>query len=95
MSDEFDQQQARPAQHQAQQPGHEGEMQPEPIVIRDSYRGSDKLGGQVALISGGDSGIGRSVAVHFAREGADVAIIYLNEHEDAQETRRLVEAEGR
>lgn len=84
-----------PAQVQEQQPGIEARMNPQPIYIRDSYRGSGKLSGKAALITGGDSGIGRSVAVHFAREGADVAIVYLNEDVDAQETKRLVEAEGR
>ena len=69
-------------------------MQPEPVYIRDDYRGSGKLDGKVALITGGDSGIGRAVAVHFAREGASVAIVYLNEDTDATETKRLVEAEG-
>ena len=59
------------------------------------YKGSEKLAGKVALITGGDSGIGRSVAVLFAREGADIAIAYLNEHEDAEETKRAVEKEGR
>jgi NAD(P)-dependent dehydrogenase (short-subunit alcohol dehydrogenase family) len=89
------QQQQRPPQHQPKQPGHEQEMAPRPIFIREDYRGSGKLKDKVALITGGDSGIGRSVAVHYAREGADCAIVYLNEHEDAQETKRLVEAEGR
>lgn len=73
-------------------------MRPEPLVIRETYGGSGKLEGKVALITGGDSGIGRAIAVHFAREGADVACVYLdpeNEGEDARETRRLVEAEGR
>lgn len=70
-------------------------MEPPPIVIREDYRGSGKLAGRVALISGGDSGIGRAVAVHFAREGADVAFLYLNEHEDAAQTVQLIEAEGR
>ncbi|MCC2547359.1 SDR family oxidoreductase [Hymenobacter sp. BT175] len=85
-----------PPQHQDQQPGIEQEMTPKPEYIRAGYKGSDKLLGKVALITGGDSGIGRSVAVHFAREGADVAITYLPEEEqDAYETRQLVEAEGR
>ena len=84
-----------PPQSQDRQPGRESQMHPRPVVIRDTYRGSAKLDGKVALISGGDSGIGRAVAVHFAREGADVAIIHLEENKDADETRRMVEAEGR
>ncbi|ALI99050.1 SDR family oxidoreductase [Rufibacter tibetensis] len=83
-----------PDQHQEHQPGLEHEMIQEPIVIRKNYKGSEKLKGKKALITGGDSGIGRSVAVHFAREGADVAIVYLDEEQDAQDTRKLVEAEG-
>jgi len=84
-----------PAQHQDTQPGMQTQMHPEPITMRDGYRGSAKLEGKVAYVTGGDSGIGRAVAVHFAREGADVAIAYLEEGQDARETRRLVEAEGR
>jgi NAD(P)-dependent dehydrogenase (short-subunit alcohol dehydrogenase family) len=76
-------------------PGHEHEMDPQPIYITDKYKGSDKLKGKAALITGGDSGIGRSVAVHYAREGADVAIIYLSEDKDAEDTKNLVEKEGR
>jgi NAD(P)-dependent dehydrogenase (short-subunit alcohol dehydrogenase family) len=85
-----------PAQHQDAQPGLEHEMNPRPIYIRDTYRGANKLLGKIALITGGDSGIGRAVAVHFAREGADLAICYHpREEQDAQETRQLIEAEGR
>lgn len=90
-----DQQSKRPPQRQSRQPGREATMRPQPIYIRDDYRGSGKLARRAALITGGDSGIGRAVAVHFAREGADVAIVYLDEHEDARETERLVTHEGR
>lgn len=84
-----------PAQKQHKQPGIESKMNPEPSFIRNNYKGSGKLQDKTALITGGDSGIGRAVSIHFAREGADVAIIYLDEHEDAEETKRLVEKEGR
>ncbi len=84
-----------PAQHQTKQPGIESKMNPEPEYIRENYQGSNKLKDKVALITGGDSGIGRAVSLHFAKEGADVAIIYLDEHEDAEETKRLVEQAGR
>lgn len=83
-----------PPQHQDRQPGLEHEMEPTPQVVPEHYRGSGKLEGKKALISGGDSGIGRSVAVLFAREGADVSIVYLDEHEDAQRTQNLVEEEN-
>lgn len=75
-------------------PGDEHKMHPQPEIIRENYTGSGKLLGKVAFITGGDSGIGRSVAVHFAREGADVAIVYLNEDKDALETKELIEKEG-
>lgn len=84
-----------PSETQDEQPGLEAEMSLAPIVIREHYRGSGRLGGKVALISGGDSGIGRAVAVHFAREGADVAVIYLNETDDARATLGMIEGEGR
>ncbi|MFL5730677.1 MAG: SDR family oxidoreductase [Cytophagaceae bacterium] len=84
-----------PGQHQEEQPGQENEMVPQPEIIRNNYKGSGKLSGKVALITGGDSGIGRSVAVHFAREGADVSIIYLKEDKDALDTKAMVEKEGR
>jgi NAD(P)-dependent dehydrogenase (short-subunit alcohol dehydrogenase family) len=82
-----------PRQHLAK-PGLEADMALQPHFLAPAYEGSNKLRGKVALITGGDSGIGRAVAVLFAREGADVALAYLNEHEDARETRRCVEAEG-
>lgn len=85
----------RPPQHQSKQPGHEEEMAPQPVFIRDDYAGSGKLKDKIALITGGDSGMGRAVAVHYAREGADIGVIYLDEHEDARETQRLIETEGR
>ncbi len=84
----------KPAQEQDVQPGLESLMHPKP-KFEPRFRGSGRLQGKVALISGGDSGIGRSCSVLFAREGADVAIIYLNEDQDAKATARFVEAEGR
>ncbi|MCK0198654.1 SDR family oxidoreductase [Ancylobacter sp. 6x-1] len=88
------QDQTIPPQHQDRQPGIEAEMVPEPDYM-PRFPGADRLKGKVALISGGDSGIGRAVAVAMAREGADVAILYLDEHEDAAKTLALIESEGR
>jgi NAD(P)-dependent dehydrogenase (short-subunit alcohol dehydrogenase family) len=84
-----------PPQHQKRQPGIEHRMRPRPDAVDESRRPSGKLAGRRALITGGDSGIGRAVAALFAAEGADVAIVYLDEHEDAAETRRLVEESNR
>ncbi|GIP65076.1 putative oxidoreductase YhdF [Virgibacillus pantothenticus] len=82
-----------PRQHQNRQPGFESEMNPLPHQPLD-YKGSEKLAGKVALITGGDSGIGRAVAILYAKEGAHVAISYLDEHADAEKTKEFVEAEG-
>ncbi|ELK45594.1 SDR family oxidoreductase [Halobacillus sp. ACCC02827] len=85
----------QPEQHQERQPGLESEMKPLPVYVDKKYKGSGKLSGKTALITGGDSGIGRSVSLYFAKEGADIAILYLDEHEDAAFTKQLIEAEGR
>jgi NAD(P)-dependent dehydrogenase (short-subunit alcohol dehydrogenase family) len=83
-----------PPQSQSHQPGRESEMIPKP-EFEPRFRGADKLKNKVVLITGGDSGIGRAVAVHMAREGADIAIVYLEEHDDAAETARHIKAERR
>jgi NAD(P)-dependent dehydrogenase (short-subunit alcohol dehydrogenase family) len=85
---------SQPAQQQ-RPPGTLGQMQPRPDHGEESYRGSGRLAGKAAVITGGDSGIGRAVAIAFAREGADVLIAYLDEHEDAEDTARYVEQAGR
>ncbi|MDX2002167.1 MAG: SDR family oxidoreductase [Chitinophagales bacterium] len=84
----------QPPQRQSP-PGDQDAMLPEPETISPNYKPAGKLAGKTALITGGDSGIGRSVAVHFAKEGADIAIIYLNEHDDAEKTKKIITKEGR
>lgn len=82
-------------QKQNKQPGIEAKMDPRPEYIKSTYKASGKLTGKVALITGGDSGIGRAVTVHYAREGADVGIVYFDEDVDAKETQQIVEKLGR
>lgn len=86
---------AFPAQHQNRQPGIQKEMNPQPMTEENGYRGSGKLDGMAAVVTGGDSGIGRAVACAFAKEGADVAVVYKDEREDAEETAKLVESAGK
>jgi NAD(P)-dependent dehydrogenase (short-subunit alcohol dehydrogenase family) len=85
----------QPAQHQRRQPGREYKMKPRPRAEDEKYQGSEKLRDKVAIITGGDSGIGRAVAIAFAKEGADIAVVYLEEDKDANETKRHVEEERR
>lgn len=84
-----------PPQKQDKQPGIESVMNPRPIYDNPNYKGSGKLLSKVALITGGDSGIGRAVALAYAKEGADISIVYLDEHEDAKETQKLIQEKGR
>lgn len=84
----------RPPQHQDEQPGIQAEMVPAPRAEMVQYVGAGRLDGQCAIVTGGDSGIGRAVAVGFAKEGADIAVLFLNEDEDAEETQRLVQDAG-
>lgn len=84
-----------PPQHQAKRPGERDEMRPVPKAEMEDYRPAGWLKDEVALVTGGDSGIGRATSIGFAKEGADVAIVYYDEHDDAAETKRLIEREGR
>lgn len=84
-----------PAQHQDQQPGLESLMNPKPMAEDNEYLGSEKLKGKVAIVTGGDSGIGRAVSIAYAKEGADLVIVYMNEHEDAKAAKTCIEQLGR
>ncbi|WP_027623874.1 SDR family oxidoreductase [Clostridium lundense] len=84
-----------PGQHQSKHPGMECTLNPKPIFDNPNYTASNKLNDKVALITGGDSGIGRAVAVAYAKEGANLAIVYYDEHEDAEETKKIIESLGR
>jgi NAD(P)-dependent dehydrogenase (short-subunit alcohol dehydrogenase family) len=84
-----------PAQHQMQQPGSQHQMNPKPIAVGANYKPAGKLTGRAIVVTGGDSGIGQAAAVAFAREGADVAVVYLSEQSDANETKQLIEQQGR
>jgi hypothetical protein len=84
-----------PPQHQNRHPGFEYVMEPRPMYENTNYLGSGKLKNKVAIVTGGDSGIGRAVATAFAKEGADLAIAYLDEHEDAAETKQIISNLGR
>lgn len=94
MTQNHQKQQTFPPQHQNRQPGLETEMQPPPKFESAAYKAAGKLRGKVAIITGGDSGIGRAVAVAYAKEDANIAIVYLNEHGDAEQTKQLIEKEG-
>ena len=96
MAEDYEkQQEERPAQEQDRQPGLQRDMDPEPISVPPDYKAAGKLEGKVALVTGGDSGIGRAISLLYALEGADVSILYLDEHEDAKETAQGVEKAGR
>ena len=94
MTETIDHPHTLPRQHQNVQPGHEDQMTPQPQAQAALYRGHARLAGKVAVVTGGDSGIGRSVAICFAKEGAHVVVVYLNEHDDANQTQALIEHEG-
>lgn len=81
-------------QHQTKQPGEETQMNPQPIFDNPNYKGTGRLKDKAAIITGGDSGIGKAVALAYAKEGANIVIVYLNEHKDAEDTKRLIEGSG-
>jgi NAD(P)-dependent dehydrogenase (short-subunit alcohol dehydrogenase family) len=95
MPQEESKQPTLPPQHQEQRPGVQSEMTPQPVSESAQDKPAGKLRGKAAIVTGGDSGIGRAVAIAFAKEGADVCVAYLCEHDDAKETKKQVEAEGR
>src|SRR3954467_13444717 len=95
MADEKKSKKGQPRQKQSRRPGLESEMRPRPVADDPKYKAAGKLDGKVALITGGDSGIGRGEAVAFAKEGAASAIVYLNEHDDARETQQVGQKHGR
>lgn len=94
MANQQNQQQTFPPQHQNKQPGIESEMNPTPVAISSQYKSAGKLKGKISIITGGDSGIGRAISYHYAKEGANVVIVYLNEHQDAEETKKQIEQFG-
>ncbi|MGE7876354.1 SDR family oxidoreductase [Peribacillus muralis] len=94
MANQNESKQGFPPQHQQHQPGLETKMEPNPESVKWSYKGSGKLKGKTAIITGGDSGIGKSVAIYYAKEGANVTVAYFDEHEDAKQTKELIEKEG-
>ncbi|MGE6378836.1 SDR family oxidoreductase [Peribacillus muralis] len=94
MANQNESKQGFPPQHQQHQPGLETKMEPNPESVKSSYKGSGKLKGKTAIITGGDSGIGKSVAIYYAKEGANVTVAYFDEHEDAKQTKELIEKEG-
>jgi NAD(P)-dependent dehydrogenase (short-subunit alcohol dehydrogenase family) len=94
MSDDIKRPEGQPPEQQDQRPGVQAEMKQQPWSESPTHKGSGKLKGKVALITGGDSGIGRAIAVAFAKEGAKIANVFLEEHEDAKETQKLVEEQG-
>ncbi|GGE73484.1 SDR family oxidoreductase [Priestia taiwanensis] len=94
MNHSMNREQGQPPQHQTRKPGIEARMNPIPVTDNVQYKGSGKLQGKTAIITGGDSGIGKAVTLAFVKEGANIAIVYLDEHEDAKKTKQLIEQYG-